>query len=252
VSRDRIFSTRRSLSGNGSASMALGFNRRTMALLLAAILAGALAFLVSGGGIAHATATQTINVSPGSLTDHECNSNEWHFVITQIDAKADAPATIHVVWANNASEDVALSDFTGHTAHYTTTSNLGSTVVSASAVIYSGWSGTFVLSHGPCGESPSPTPSKTTETPTASPTPSVSETPSASPSPSESKSTTTSASPTPSVGASTATATVPTAVPAGLDGGSGGGSAWLVGLLLAGVGAVAGTAVLARRRFLHE
>lgn len=57
-------------------------------------------------------------------------------MITQIDVAADAPATIHVTWANGQSEDVPLLTFTGHTAHYTTTSNLDSTVASATAVIY--------------------------------------------------------------------------------------------------------------------
>jgi hypothetical protein len=48
-------------------------------------------------------------------------------------------------------------------------------------------------------------------------------------------------------------APVPTEVPAGADGASGGGSALgLFGLALVASGAVAGTAVVARRRFLHD
>jgi hypothetical protein len=48
-------------------------------------------------------------------------------------------------------------------------------------------------------------------------------------------------------------APVPTEVPAGADGASGGGSALgLIGLTLVASGAVAGTAVVARRRFLHD
>jgi hypothetical protein len=48
-------------------------------------------------------------------------------------------------------------------------------------------------------------------------------------------------------------AAVPTAVPAGADGAGGGGSAaGLLGLAVVAGGAVAGTAVLARRRFLHD
>jgi hypothetical protein len=48
-------------------------------------------------------------------------------------------------------------------------------------------------------------------------------------------------------------APVPTEVPAGADGASSGGSALgLFGLALVASGAVAGTAVVARRRFLHE
>jgi hypothetical protein len=107
----------------------------------------------AGGSPAPPTGTQTISAK--ALTDHECNSSEWHFVITQIDTVADAPASIHVTWANGQSEDVPLTNFTGGVAHYVTTDNLDSTVTSATAVIYAGWSGQFNLSHGPCVTPPS-------------------------------------------------------------------------------------------------
>jgi hypothetical protein len=126
--------------------------------------------LAQSGGVANAQTTKTISVSQGSLTGHECNATEWHFIITQIDTKADAPATIHVTWANGASEEVALSSFTGHTAHYITTDNLDSTVVSATADIYEGWSGTFVLSHGPCPTPTTTPPTTPTTTPPTTPT----------------------------------------------------------------------------------
>jgi hypothetical protein len=79
-----------------------------------------------------------------------------------------------------------------------------------------------------CAPSPSPTP---TETP--------SEKPSESPKPSPSVET---------------PAPVPTEVPAGADaaGGGGGSALGLVGLALVASGAAAGTAVVARRRFLHD
>ena len=78
-----------------------------------------------------------------------------------------------------------------------------------------------------------PSPPPTTETPK----PEDSETPSASPKPEESE--------TP--------APVPTAVPAGADSAGGGGSAaGLLGLAVVAGTAVAGTAVFARRRFLHD
>jgi hypothetical protein len=58
--------------------------------------------------------------------------------------------------------------------------------------------------------------------------------------------------PEPSVSA-TSPAPVPTDVPAGADGASGDGStAGLLGLAVVAGGAVAGTAVIARRRFLHD
>lgn len=203
----------------------------------------------SGGNLAYATDTKTITASNVS-GDHECNSNEWHFIINQIDKASDAPQTIHVVWANGASEDVPLDNVTpGGAAHYTTTSNLGSTVVSATAVIYSAWSGQFVLSHGPCG---TPTPSSTpTKSPTPTPSPSESESHSESPSPSTSPSESKSGTVTPSVGASTSTAPVPTSVPAGSDGTGPGATAGFIGLALVLGGAAVGTMIIGRRRGLH-
>jgi hypothetical protein len=59
--------------------------------------------------------------------------------------------------------------------------------------------------------------------------------------------------PTPKPEESETPAAVPTEVPAGADSASGGGSAaGLLGLAVVASGAVAGTAVLARRRFLHD
>jgi hypothetical protein len=75
-------------------------------------------------------------------------------------------------------------------------------------------------------------------TPSETPTPSKTPTPSESPSPSASV---------------TTPAPVPTEVPAGADAAGGGGSAaGLFGLAVIASGAVAGTAVIARRRFLHD
>jgi hypothetical protein len=196
-------------------------------------LAAFVFLLMGGGGVSTAYAQDTKSITAKALTDHECNSTEWHFVINQIDDEANAPDSITVVWANGNSEVVPRDKFTGGVAHYLTTSNLDSTVVSATAQIYTGWSGQFNLSHGPCGPTPSesPTPS---ETPSESPTPS--ETPSESPQPSASV---------------TTPAAVPTEVPAGAAGG-GGSAAGLFGLAVIATGAVAGTAVIARRRFLHD
>jgi hypothetical protein len=86
-----------------------------------------------------------------------------------------------------------------------------------------------------CAPSPSPTP---TDTPKPSETSKPSETPSESPEPSASV---------------TTPAPVPTEVPAGADAAGGGGSAaGIFGLAVIASGAVAGTAVIARRRFLHD
>ena len=124
-----------------------------MITALVAILAMVLGAAVSSIGLfSAASATDSKEISAKALTDHECNSEEWHFVITQVDDEADAPESIHVVWANGDEANVPLDKVTGGTAHYATVANLDSTVTSATADIYSYWSGQFNLSHGPCGE----------------------------------------------------------------------------------------------------
>ncbi len=145
---------------------------------------------------ASASGMQTIWAK--ALNDHECNDSEWHFVITQVSEESLAPGSINVSWANGAGETVPLDKFTGGTAHYSTSSNLGSTVTSASAEIYSEWSGQFNLSHGPCNSNATPTIVIPTNTPTEvvvtlSPTP---ETPTASPTPEVTITLTVTASPT--------------------------------------------------------
>jgi hypothetical protein len=127
-----------------------------------------------------ALADQQISVNPGSLSSHTCDDSEWHFVITQIDDLDDpkngnedeAPASIHVTWANGSSADLLLDHVTGGTAHYFFFGNLDSTVTSATATIYTGWSGTFNLSHGPCGTTTTTTtvPTTTTTVPTTTTT----------------------------------------------------------------------------------
>jgi hypothetical protein len=126
------------------------------------VAAGLVAF-----NVLSASAQQPISVNPGSLTDHECNTEEWHFVITQIDTEAHAPSSIVVTWTGGVTETVPLDNFTGGTAHYTTTLHLNLTVTGATATIYDGWSGTFNLSHGPCGPPPTTTTTTSTTTTTA-------------------------------------------------------------------------------------
>jgi hypothetical protein len=128
----------RILSASGSASsVAVGFSRRTIALLLAVLIGLAtFVFLLIGGGVSTAYAQETKPISAKALTEHGCDPDEWGFVITGIDDPADAPASITVVWANGDTEVVPLDEVTGKTAHYRTTSNLDSTVVSATAEIF--------------------------------------------------------------------------------------------------------------------
>ena len=139
-------------------AVAMGFSRRTIAILLAGIVGLTTAFLILTGGsagtIAHAQTT--VHVKAGSIADHECDATEWHFVINQINTAANAPASITVFWSDGTSELVPLSKFTGGVAHYVTTSNLDLTVLDATATLYDGWSGQFNLSHGPCGPTTPP------------------------------------------------------------------------------------------------
>jgi hypothetical protein len=146
--------------------------RAVTALALAALGLFALLLYATLAPASTAAAWSTKQISAKALADHECNSTEWHFVITQVDTEAHAAASIHVTWANGSSENVALDKFTGGVAHYVTTANLDSTVVSATAQIYAGWSGQFNLSHGPCGTSSnSPPPPTKTTCPTKTPPP---------------------------------------------------------------------------------
>jgi hypothetical protein len=166
---------------NGGRSRIRGQLRRRQPVLAA--LLGMVGFglllgysvIGTGGAAAGATGvtsgTQHITVKTASLTDHDCDDSEWHFIINQIDKAADAPASITVTWANGDVEVVPLDKFTGGAAHYTTTLNLDSTVVTATADIYEGWSGQFVLSHGPCGTTSSSPPVESSSAPVESSTP---------------------------------------------------------------------------------
>jgi hypothetical protein len=120
-----------------------------------------------GMSIATADGPQTIHVKAASIADHECNDTEWHFIINQIDVEANAPTSIHVTFSDGAV-DVTREKFTGGAAHYTELGHLDATVVDATAVIYEGWSGQFVVSHGPCGTSET-TPPVTTTPPGSTP-----------------------------------------------------------------------------------
>ena len=58
-----------------------------------------------------------------TISGHQCDSTEWHFVITQVDGTA--PSSITVSWSNGTSSVLGLSSLTGKTAHYRTTAHLG-------------------------------------------------------------------------------------------------------------------------------
>jgi hypothetical protein len=153
--------------------------------LVIGILSLATVFMVLGSALAFpsgAGATVTVkDISAHNVPDgkYDCNSDEWHFVINQVDDAANAPASIHVTWANGQSADILLDAGSGSpVASYTTTLNLNSTVTSATASIYVAWDGQFVLSHGPCQEQATETP---TDVPTDTPTGTPTDTPTATP-----------------------------------------------------------------------
>ncbi|MDQ5932117.1 MAG: hypothetical protein QG649_202 [Patescibacteria group bacterium] len=138
--------------------------KRLQALL--ALLATVL--MVSGSGLMISSANATGGSKPieaKALTDHGCDSSEWHFVITQVDSAPNAPASIMVNWANGDSQSVPLDKVTGGTAHYATTANLDSTVTSATTSIYAAWGGQFNLSHGPCAPPDEPEGSNNSSSP---------------------------------------------------------------------------------------
>ncbi len=140
--------------------------KRALLFFLSLVLALHGAFGITRGGV---TADGLKTIYAKALDDHECHSSEWHFVITQIDSPELAPNSISVSWENGTVATVSLEKVTGGVAHYTTTANLDSPVIEASAQIYESWNGQFNLSHGPCHK-PLPTPLPPTETPTVPPT----------------------------------------------------------------------------------
>lgn len=145
----------------------------------ALVIVGAVVFLIilsALGGYTIAQADTVIHIKEGSLGNHQCDSSEWHFIITQVSDPQLAPSSVHIVWANGNEADVPLDGVTGQAAHYYDYSNLDSPVVDGWTSIYDGWSGEFNLSHGPCFDEPTPTPTNT-EVPSATPTNTATATP---------------------------------------------------------------------------
>ncbi|KKL09891.1 hypothetical protein LCGC14_2561340, partial [marine sediment metagenome] len=135
---------------------------------VAVIFIGMLILVIAGMAMVALQDTKVIHAK--ALTDHECDSTEWHFVITQISEESLAPDFIIVEFSGGLGQ-VNRGAFTGGVAHYTLGTNLNGPVLDAWATIYAEWDGQFNLSHGPC-VFPTPTP-----TPTDDPTPTPTETP---------------------------------------------------------------------------
>ncbi len=121
-----------------------------------------------------------ISVSPASLRDAGCdlsNPNEWQFNITGV-ADGTSPASI-TVETNLGPLVVALTAQNGNVAQYDLINPAVTTVTDATASIFDGWDGNFVLSHRPCNLlTPTNTPTNTaTNTPTDTPTNTATNTP---------------------------------------------------------------------------
>jgi hypothetical protein len=119
-----------------------------------------------------------IFVSQSSLRDAGCDPehpNEWQFNITGV-LNQTPPASITVT-TNLGDLVVLLSAQNGNVAQYDLVNPGVTTVTNATASIFDGWSGNFVLSHRPCG-TPTPTNTSTpTDTPTNTPTSTPTDTP---------------------------------------------------------------------------
>lgn len=100
----------------------------------------------------HATDVQIdAEVLVGVLGEHSCAEDDRHFVITQLDAEANAPEIINVTLESGVQVDVELDEVSGEVAVYTMV-NLDSTVTNATAEIYAAWDGQFGLVDGLCAE----------------------------------------------------------------------------------------------------
>ena len=123
-----------------------------------------------------------IFVSQSSLRDAGCDPehpNEWQFNITGV-LNQTPPASITVT-TNLGDLVVLLSAQNGNVAQYDLVNPGVTTVTNATASIFDGWSGNFVLSHRPCG-TPTPTNTSTpTDTPTNTPTSTPTDTPTGTP-----------------------------------------------------------------------
>jgi hypothetical protein len=158
----------RLLLGGIAMSVAL---RRTVLVVLAAVI-GLAAYLAasaaSSGKPAHANRAGTvlIHVKQASLTDQGCGGQAisgGHFVINQI---TSPPASISVSLSDGTTVTAPLTHQTRKVGQYTISFTPGLSILDATAMVPSGWSGQFVLSNYLCGGStPTPVPSSSMPAP---------------------------------------------------------------------------------------
>lgn len=146
--------------------------RRILLIVLAAVV-GLAAYVAAtagrGGSAAHASGTVLIHVKQASLTDQSCGGQAisgGHFVINQI---SSPPASISVTLSDGSTQTAPLTHRTQKVGQYTLTFTPGLSIVDATALVPSDWSGQFVLSNYLCGgETSSPPPSGSMPPPSGS------------------------------------------------------------------------------------
>src|SRR5436309_494846 len=75
--------------------------RPLMAVLSLATVLVLVALALSSPSPAEGTTTKGISAE-NLDSSHNCDSTNWTFIINQIDVSANAPASIHVTWANGS------------------------------------------------------------------------------------------------------------------------------------------------------
>jgi hypothetical protein len=144
-----------------------------LTVVLGLVLIGGSLFL-SGARAQASTGTKTITLTHGGGLDNNpppsCGSGEQLqavFIINQISGPgASAPTSITVFFSNGTSAVFPLTQLQNQNAHYQGDVPAGAEVIGAQAVIFDGWSGSFVLSHYACGTTPPTTSPPTTAPPT--------------------------------------------------------------------------------------
>ena len=181
-----------------------------------------------GGMVTSASASPTTTSAPGGsktinahgsfnvpVPDQNCGDGfvtGAYFVINQINLPGVAPVSITVSFSNGSTLDYPfMATPSIHAAKYEGAIPAGAEITGATASIYSGWSGQFVLSHYTCVPAPPvPTTTTTTVAPTTTTTVAPTTTTTVAPTTTTVESTTTTVAPTTTTVESTTTTVAPT------------------------------------------
>ena len=147
--------------------------RRSVLVVLAAVI-GLAAYLAASAASSGKPAPKTqagtlvIHVKQASLTDQGCGGQPisgGHFVINQI---TSPPASISVSLSDGGTVTAPLTHQTQKVGQYTISFTPGLSILDATAMVPSDWSGQFVLSNYLCGGStPTPLPSSSMSVPSS-------------------------------------------------------------------------------------